>query len=73
MKLNHRFYDILLVQLVEPLLSGHLLNGQPLLNGQLSKSQYQNNTVNKTPIKRPTHIKQPLSEGGRLIRVRLYR
>ena len=42
---------------VEPLLSGHLLNSQPLLNGQLSKSQY--NIVNKTPIKRPTPIKQP--------------
>ena len=35
---------------VEPLLSGHILSGQPLLSGQLSKLQYHNNTVNKTPI-----------------------
>ena len=51
---------------VGPLLSGHLLNFQPLLNGQLSNSKYQYNTVKKTPIKRP------VPEGGRLTGIRLY-
>ena len=42
------------INTVEPLLGSHLLNGH------LSKFQYQYNT-NKTPIKRPTPIKQPLA------------
>ena len=39
----------------EPLLSGHILSGQPLLSGQLSKSQYWYNAVNKTSIKVTEH------------------
>ena len=54
---------------VEPLLSGHLLSGHPLLSGQLSKSRNfcQLNTVNITPVKRPPL----LSSRGHLLAVPL--